>query len=92
MLEDGPVRDWLVVTVGGVETRKGGGGVGWRASGDPRLLTPDFGMTFFFFFGVKFPIFVGLMDQRTDASLGLKAELCSFSKSLFFNRYILQVV
>lgn len=76
----------------------GGGGwgedqEGWRASGDPRLLTPDFGMTFFGGgVGVKFSIFVGLVDQRKDASLGLKAELCSFSKSLFFNRYILQVV
>lgn len=30
---------------------------------------------FFFFFGVKFPVFVGLMDQKKDASLGPKAEL-----------------
>lgn len=51
----------------------------------PWLLTPNFEMTFFPFW-CQFPIFVDLMGQRKDASLGSKAELCSFSKSFFFNR------
>lgn len=59
--------------------------------GTPWLLTPNFEMTFFPFWCL-FPIFVDLMDQRKDASLESKAELCSFSKSFFFNRFNLQVV
>lgn len=44
------------------------------------LLTADFGMTFF---GVKFPVFVGLIEQR-KASLGSKAELIpQLLKALF---------
>lgn len=34
-LEDWPVRDWLVLALGGVEARKGGGGGGCSALGDP---------------------------------------------------------
>lgn len=61
-----------------------------------RLLTPDFGMPFFFFFFfcIKSPIFVGRMDQRKDASLGSKAELIlQLLKELFLlRRYNLQGV
>lgn len=90
-LEDWPVGDWLVLRW-----------VGWKLGREmvevdaahwetPWLLTPDFEMTFFLFW-CQFPIFIDLMDQRKDASLLSKADLCSFSKSFFFNRYNLQVL